>query len=189
MVAHLVIDHDGVFDKEAIEAHGSAADGAGEGVLQQPHVVLIDVNILKDLLQCCVDHLTRGQQLVDAGVLLAMYDVLLRVWVFAENMLCYGLADRERHDYLACVWTDFRVCPPVELRTLRGVHVRGVHGRAAVVVQGEGNLLIACVLVEVVILQLCALAGSHHALHQLHGGVVLSGIVLAFCFHHDFLHL
>ena len=152
VVALLVVHHHGVLDVVAVESHGGAADGAGEGELQQADVVVIDIHILEDLLQGRVDHLTCGQQLVDTRVLLAMDDILLDARVFAEDMLRHGLAHREWHDDLAGVGADFRVGIPVELLALQGVHGRRVHGRAPVVVQGEGDLLIACVLVVVVVL-------------------------------------
>lgn len=71
----------------------------------------------------------------------------------------------------------------VELAARRAVEFCGV-----VVVERDGELLVAHVLVEVVVLELCALARCNDPSHEFHGGVVLARVFLFIGFHHDLRH-
>ena len=100
VVAEVAAYVDGVLDIVAIKGDGILADGTGEGVLQQAHLVVVDVDIGEDVLEHCVEDVARLNQLVDTLALLTEDNVFRRLGTLAEDVLGDGLVNGERQDEL-----------------------------------------------------------------------------------------
>ena len=87
MIALVATDIDGVLDVEAVEGHGIFSDRTGEGVLQKPHLVIIDIDIGEDILEQGVEDIAGLDQLVDTFAALPEHDVLLGFRRFPVDML------------------------------------------------------------------------------------------------------
>ena len=70
-----------------VEADGCSADRRWEGILQQAHVIIVDVYIGEHLFQGGVENLSGLDYLSDSIALLTLDDVLFGLRIFAVNML------------------------------------------------------------------------------------------------------
>ena len=64
MDATVAFDFHRVLDVEAVEVDGILADRRGKGVLYQTDLVVIEVNVGKDLFQHHIQHVARLEQVV-----------------------------------------------------------------------------------------------------------------------------
>ena len=105
--------------------------------------------------------------------------------VFAVDVLGYRLVDAEWQYHLVVILAllDTFLKPFLVGKRLLG------QLRRRKVVSGNGQLLVARVLIEVVLAQVGLPLGSYHALHQLHGGVVLTAVAAALGFDGHFAEL
>ena len=55
-----------IFDIVAIERDGTIGNGRHERMLQDAHLVVVDINIGEDILGHRIQHLTRLEEVVDA---------------------------------------------------------------------------------------------------------------------------
>ena len=92
-----------VGDVVAVEGNGIAAYRTGEGILEQSHVVVIDIHIGKALDQDLIDNVARLEQVVHAGRVLSLDDGLLGMRVLAIELLSDLFLDRQRQDKLLVV--------------------------------------------------------------------------------------
>ena len=186
VVAEVAVDVDGVLDVEAVEGDGILADGRGEGVLQQSHLVVVDVDIGEDVLHGDVEDVASLNEVIDAGGVDTAYDVLLVVRVAAVDVLADGFVDGDGQDELVVVGARLHLVEqPLALADEAAVD----EFVGADVVHGQGNFLILVVLIVVVVLQVGLLLRGDDAAHELHGGVVLARVLAALLVDHDFLQL
>ena len=94
---------DRVLNVESVERYGGLADRTCKLILQQTHVVVVDVHVGEHLAQHGVENLSRLQHVVHTFRALALDDVLLHTRVLSINVLCNGLVIRDRQDKLAVV--------------------------------------------------------------------------------------
>ena len=97
-------------------------------------------------------------------------------------MLRNGLVHRHRQDKLVVVRTHLNLInDPLLVLKLAAVKVGRLY-----VVEGQRYLLIFVILIVVVIGEVGLLLRSHNALHQFHGGVVLTRVAATLALHHHF---
>ena len=90
-------------------------------------------------------------------------------------VLGYGLVDADGQHKLVGIVTHLHLVEqPGFGRERRSLQLVGRQ-----VVDGNGESFVFVVAIEVVVAQVGLLLGSHHALHQFHGGVVLAAIAVA----------
>ncbi len=171
VVAEVAVDVDGVLDVEAVEGDGILADGRGEGVLQQSHLVVVDVDIGEDVLHGDVEDVAGLNEVIDARGVDTAYDVLLVVRVAAVDVLRDGLVDGDGQDELVVVGAGLHLVEqPLALADETAVD----EFVGADVVHGQRDFLILVVLIVVVVLQVGLLLGCDDAAHELNGGIVLA---------------
>ena len=83
MIARVAAHLHSVLYIKVIKRYGGRADGGGEGILQQPDVVVIDVHIGENLLQQRVHYVARLYYFVHTLALLSHDDVSFLARVFA----------------------------------------------------------------------------------------------------------
>lgn len=154
-----------------------SADRRCELILQQAHVVVVDVHVGEHLAQHSVENLAGLQHVVHALRALTLDDVLLHLRVFAVDMLRNRLVNAHRQDEFAVVWRGLNLV--FHVGTLLEELARVEIGRLYVV-QRERNLLVLVVLIVVVVLEMAALLRGDDTLHELHRRIVLARIVFAF---------
>ena len=173
VVAAVAAHIDGVLDEEAVELDGILADGRGEGILEEAHIVVVDVNIGEHILQDVVEDVTRLEQVVDAHGVLSLHNAFLGTRVLAVELLRDSLVDGDGQRQLVVVLAHLHLVEQ-PLALLEDALLQGL-GRQ--VVECQHDLLVVVVLVVVVLLQVGALLGGNHLLHQLNGRVVLAAVL------------
>ena len=116
--------------------------------------------------------------------MLAGYDVLLCLRVFAIDVLGDCLVERDGHNHLLVVRAQLSLLRPFHL-----AHVRTVELLDLVVVQGHRELLVLVVHVVVVVLELGALLHLDDTLHELDSRIVLADIASSLRLNNDFTKL
>ena len=174
-----------ILDIEPIERYGILADGTGKGVLQQSYLVVIDVHIGEDILQCHVEDVACLQEMVNARGILPLDDFLLTLGFLAVDVLGDCLIHGDGQDQFVVVRTEFHLVEqPLALANKATIDVHRVD-----VVDGEGDFLVFVKLVEVMVFQVGTFLGGNDPSHQLHGRIVLSAVFAAFLFHHHLRQL
>ena len=136
---------DGVLDVEAIEGDGVLADGRREGVLQEAYLVVVDVDIGKNLLHEGVEDVAGLYEVADACRVLSLDDGLLVVRLLAIDVLCDGLIDGDGQDELVVPGAGLNlVDEPLALLGLGTLELVERH-----LVGSEGELLVLIILVVV----------------------------------------
>lgn len=182
MIAQVTIHIHGVRYVITIEGDGILADRAGERKLEQPYLVVIKVYIGKHVLQCRIEDVAGGQQLVDTGALLSHDDVLFRLRVFTIDVLRDRLIHRNGQYQFVIVRTClYLVYQPLLLGKETAVYIRWLN-----VVDGQRYLLILVVLIVGMIGQVGLFLCSHHTLHQLHGRIVFPAVAASLLPDHHF---
>ena len=161
MITEVAVHVYRVLDVESVERYGGLADRTRKLILQQTHVVVVDVHVGEHLAQHGVENLSRLQHVVHTFRALALDDVLLYTRVLSINVLCNGLVVRNGQDKLAVVGRCLDLVAYVSLvLELARIEIGWLY-----VVQRERNLLILVILIIVVIVQMRALLGCDYALH------------------------
>ncbi len=99
------------------------ADRRRERILEQAHVVIVDIHIGEDILHGCIQDFSGLDHLSDTIALLTLDDILFALRVLAVNVLRNGLIDTHRQGELAVVRRSLylveeilslagRTCPP-----------------------------------------------------------------------------
>ena len=93
MDALLLVHHECVHQIVLIEADGSATDGADEAALQQPDVVVVDVDVGEYVRKDGPQHVSGVEELFDTSGVHAFDDGLFALGAFTENGLARRLLD------------------------------------------------------------------------------------------------
>ncbi len=175
-----VVHEERVDNEVAVEADGgTGGDGAGEGVLQQTHLVFVDVDVGEAVLEHGGHDVARVEQLVDAVGLLAYNDVLLRAWVFAVNLPHDGFVDGDGEDEFSGFVTHLNVVLE-EGEVLELAVFEDLFGHF---VEGEGELGVFVYAEVVVRVEVASFLGGNDVAHEFDGGIVLARI-FRFVSHH-----
>ena len=177
-----VVHHQRVDDKVAIKANGvSRRDRAAERVLQQSHILLVNVHIRKAILQHTRQNVACVEQFVDTIAPLSRHDALFRFRVFAVNQLRHRFVHRNRQNqfsrFVAHLHMFFQERQPFEftlLENLVGYFVKG---------QRHFGVFVNAIVV-VLFFQVAFLFGRNHLFHQFHGRVVFARVFFLFTRHH-----
>ena len=182
MVAQVAIHIHRVGDIETVKRHGCLAYRANKLILEQTDMIVVDVDIGEDFLEHGVQNLACLQHVVHALRARTFNNVLLLLRTLTIDMLRNGLVHRHRQDKLVVVRTHLNLInDPLLVLKLAAVKVGRLY-----VVEGQRYLLIFVILIVVVIGEVGLLLRSHHALHQFHGGVVLTRVAATLALHHHF---
>ena len=142
-------------------------------------MIVVYVDVRKNLLQHCVEYLTCLQHIVYSVRTLSLNNVLLHLRIFPVNVLRHSLIHRYRQNKLiiecACLYL---VCQPRLLLEYSLIQIIRLY-----VVYGESYFLIFIILIIVVIVKICTLFCRNHALHKLHRGIVLARILVTLAFY------
>ena len=172
VVAQVALHIDGILDVEPVERHGILADRTGKGILQQAHLIVVYVDIGKDVLQGRVQDVARLDEVVDARGVLSFHYLFLAMGVLAIDMLGDGLVDTNGQDELIVEWAHLDLVEqPLALLELGVLKVDGLQ-----VVHGQSNLLILGELIVRMVVEGGLLLGGNHSLHQLYGRIVLARV-------------
>ena len=93
MHALLLVHHECVHQIVLVEADGSATDGADEAALQQPDVVVVDVDVGEYVRKDGPQHVSGVEELFDTSGVHAFDDGLFALGAFTENGLARRLLD------------------------------------------------------------------------------------------------
>ena len=185
LIAHLLIDQQGVGEVVAVEVDGLlGADGADEGELQEAHVFLIDIDIGEAVGQHGGDDVARVDEVGDALVALAEDDGLLGLGVATIDLLTHLLLYGQGEDEFARLGADLDVILQ-EGEVLEVVVLKDLLGE---LVEGEGHLLVLLVGEEVALIEVAHLLGLYHLAHHVHGGIVLAAVLALLLGDDHFLH-
>ena len=171
--AEVALHHEGILDVIAIEGYGILTNRRGEGILQHAYLIVVDVDIGKDVLDDGIQDVARLDKVVDTCRVHALDDGLLVVGLLTVDFLRHSLIDADGEDELVVIGAGlYLIDQPRALAELR----RGIELLRLEVVEGKGDLLVLVVLIEVVVGEVGKLLGGHHLLHHLDSGVVLTTI-------------
>ena len=166
----------GVCEIEMIEGDGILADRRRERILQQAHLIIIDIDIGEHILHGGVQDITRLEEVIDTVGGLSLYDTLLIMRVFTVELLRDGLIHTDRKDQFVVILTHLHLIDePLMFLKHATLQVIGLD-----VVKTQGDLLVVVILVEIVILQVGPFLGGDHLTHELHGRVVLTAVLRGF---------
>ena len=86
-----------------VERNGCPTDRRRERILQEAHIIIINIDIGKYILQDCVDDFTRLNHLTDTIALLTLDNIFLALWILAVDMLRNRLVDLHRQGQLIII--------------------------------------------------------------------------------------
>ena len=87
MYAFALVHHQRVHQVVFIERDGIVADRAYESLLEQPDVIIINVDVGKNILQNSPQHVSCGEKLFDTIGVLSFDNGLFAFGIFPENGL------------------------------------------------------------------------------------------------------
>ena len=183
MEALVMIHHQRILDVIPVESDGILADGRGERKLEHTDLVVIDIDIRKDILHHRVQDFTRLYEVVDTRRVHAFDDDLLVMRFLPVDLLRDRLIDRYGENQFVVIRTRLHLIDePLFLFVFRVLHhlLRDL-------VEGQRQLLVFVILVEVMVVEVGFLLGLDDLLHHLHRRVVLPTVSSAFRFHRHFL--
>ena len=183
MEAIVVVYIDRILNVIAIETDGILADGTREGVLQEPDLVVVDVDIGKYLVHKGRQDVACLNEVVHTRGVHALDNRLLVVRVLSVDFLRDSLVYRDGENEFVVVGTTLNlVNEPLFLLELR--RVQQLWGYF---VECQRQFLVLVVLVEVMVVKVGLLLVLHDLLHQFYGRVVLAAVSRAFRLHGHFL--
>ena len=87
MYAFALVYHQRIHQIVLIKGNGIVADRTYETLLEQPDVIVVDVDICKNVLQHSPQHVSRREKLFDTVGILSFDDGLFAFRVFPEDGL------------------------------------------------------------------------------------------------------
>ena len=172
MIAQVALHIDRVFNIETVERNGVLANRTGERILQQAHLVVVDIHIGKHVLQRRVQNVSRLDEVVDTRRVLALHNLFFGMRVFTVNMLGNGLVNADGQNKLVVQRTYLHLVEQPLLLLEFGVFQ--IHRFQ--VVHCQRNLLILSKLVIRMIVERGLLLSGNHTLHQLDRRIILTRV-------------
>ena len=183
MIAQVTFYIDRVFDVIAIKGDGRTPDGTHERILKQSNIVVIDVDIRKNILHDHIQGFTRLQHLINALTLLSLDDAFLRLRLFAVDVLRYRFVYRDWENQFVVIAAGFNLVQhPLRLAQSATFQILWLD-----VTQRQRKLLILVILVVRMIIQMIFLLGCNHPPHQFHGRIVFARIATTLTLYHHFI--
>ena len=96
----LTVHHDGVHEVVFIETDGPTTDGADEAALQEPDVIIVDIDIGEDVGQDGSQHVSRIEKLLNTAGIHTFDDGFFAFGTFAVDGLRRRLLDGDGEDHL-----------------------------------------------------------------------------------------
>ena len=173
----------GVGQKVAVKTNGiGRGKRRDELILQQSHVVLVEVHLGEGIFEHGVDRVARVDEFVDAVRALPQHDMLGGVVTLAVDLLRHGFVHRERQDEFSGFGRPLHVIfqerHPFELSFLKNTRRH--------VAQRKVELVVLHHRIIVVLPQVAILFGRNHLFHQFYGRIVLARILLLTPHHFGF---
>ena len=109
MDATVTVDSQRILYIETVERDGSVANGRRERMLQDAYLVVVDVDIGKDILCHGIQYLASLEKIIDTRRALAFDDVLLVTRAATVDLLCHCLVNTERQYQLPCQLIGFHL--------------------------------------------------------------------------------
>ena len=170
MIAQVTIYIDRVFDVIAIKRDGRTPDRTHERILKQPNIVVVDINVRKDVFHNHVQGFTCLQNLIDTLTLMPFDDIFLRLRLFAVDVLRYRFVYRDGKHQFVVIAAGFNLIQhPLRLTQSAAFQILWLD-----VTQRQRKLLILVILVVRMIIQMIFLLGCNHPPHQFHGRIVFA---------------
>ena len=107
--AGILVHIDRVVNVEMIERDCRRSDRTWKLLLQEAHLIVVNINVAEHILYHRVQSLARLDELTDTLGGLPHYDVLLTLRCFTIDMLYQRLVYRYRKYQLLVIWTDFNL--------------------------------------------------------------------------------
>ena len=86
-----------------VEGNGCSADRRRERILQEAHIIIVDIDIGKYILENGIDDFTRLNHLSDTIALLTLDNIFLALWILAVDVLGNRLVDLHRQGQLIII--------------------------------------------------------------------------------------
>ena len=96
----LTVHHDGVHEVVFIETDGPTTDRADEAALQEPDVIVVDIDIGEDIGQDGSQHVSRIEKFLDTAGVHTLDDGLFAFGTFAVDGSRRRLLDGDGEDHL-----------------------------------------------------------------------------------------
>ena len=183
MIAEVALHIDRVLYIIMIKGNSRSADRRREGILQQAHIVIIDIHIGKHVFHRGTQNLTRLYHLTNTISLLSLDDIFLALGIFAIDMLRYRLVDTHRESEFTIIGRFLHLVEQI-LSFTEKLAFKLFFRK---IVQGKGYLLIFVILIVWMVGQIGFLLGCDNAAHQLHSRIVLALVLTPFRLHHHFI--
>ena len=173
----------GVGQKIAVKTNGiGRGKRRDELILQQSHVVLVEVHLRKGIFEHGVDCIARIDEFVDALGTLPHHNLLGRIVTLAVDLLRHGFVHRERQDEFSGFGRPLHVIfqerHPFELSFLKNTRRH--------IAQCKIKFVVLHHRIIVVLPQIAVLFGCNHLFHQFDGRIVLARILLLTSHHLGF---
>ena len=185
MIAEVSLYIHRVFYIIMVEGDARSADRRRERILQQAHVVVVDIHIGEGILEGSVEYLAGLDYLSDTIALLALDDVFLCLRILAIDVLRNRLVDAHRKGKLAVIGRGLHLVQKI----LSLAEELAFQLLFLQVVEGKRYLLILVILIVIMIAEIGLFLGSYHSPHQLHGRVVLTTVFASLGLHHHLVEL
>ena len=170
----------GVSDEVTIEGYTVfCGERRDELVLEETHIVLIEIDFRKEVIEHLGDDFTRIDEFVDAFFALSDDDVLLRIVRLTVNFAGNCLFHRQRKDKLATLGGEFHMV----LQERHTLELAFLEDFRCDIGKGKVQLVVLLYLIVVVLLEVLIFLGGNHLLHQLDGRIVLPAIFGLFPHH------
>ena len=170
MIAEVAVHIHRIFYIIMIEADGCSAQRRWERILEQSHVVIIDIHIGEDILDGCIQDFSGLDHLSDTIALLTLDDILLALRGLAINVLRNGLIHAYRQGELAVVRRKLYLVEEI----LSLAEELALHLLLGDIIECEGDLLIFIILIIIIVAEVALLLGSDDTSHEFHGRVILA---------------
>ena len=185
MIAEVAVHIHRIFYIIMIEADGCSAERRWERILEQSHVVIVDIHIGKDILDGCIQDFSGLDHLSDTIALLTLDDILFALRVLAIYVLRNGLIDAYRQGELAVIRRKLYLVEEI----LSLAEELALHLFLGDIIECKGDLLIFIILIIIIVAEVALLLGSDDTSHEFHGRVILALVSSLLRFHHDFSQL
>ena len=159
-----------ILDIVAVEGDGAIADRRRKGVLQQANLVVINIDICKDILRHRIQDIARLEEVIDTSRALAFYDVFLCMRRTAVDFLRYGFFDAGWQNEFTSLFTSLHLIDkPIIFTEFGRLQRFQFH-----IVECQRQLLILGVLIIVTSGEVGSLFMGYHLLHQFHSRIILA---------------
>ena len=161
-------NHQRVNQEIAIKRNGIVANRTHETMLQQSHIIRIDIHVGEAVLNHVRQNVTRAEEVVKSCVLCSKDDALLRLWRLAEYFATDGFIDGDGQNEATGLVAYFNMLFQ-ERKTLELSFLKDFLSH---VVESEEHLGVFVNGIEFMVFQVIVALGCNHFFHELHRRIV-----------------